>query len=171
MGRFWCGLCCLVPSQWHWCWVVVLMRTLISPTQPHGHTVKSCDSTDTLTDTHVERHTRARLNHIFANKHKRGWGFISKYSTCHLLSQAVSNMDPNGRGQQWSRAAVMILPSAVHATTGTTHPGAISQLYISVIFNLVPVFIGQFSSFRFVLPLFHICWWEHVRVDVTDSIM
>lgn len=92
VGRFWCGLCCLVPSQWHWCWVAVLMRTLISPT----HTATRTYSQElrlhwhTLTDTHVEQHTRA---HICANKPKRGWGFISKYCTCHLPSRAVSNMD------------------------------------------------------------------------------
>lgn len=96
----------------------------------------------TLTDTHVEHHTCAWLTHISANKHKRGWGFISKYFTCHLLSRAVSNMDTNGWGQQWSRAVVLILPSGVHATTRTTHLGAISHLYISLLFNLASVFIG-----------------------------
>lgn len=143
----------------------------ITHTQPHGHTVKSCDYTYTLTDTHVEHHSRARLTHISANKHKCGWGFISKYCTCHLLSWAVSNMDANGWGQQWSRAVVIILLSGVHATTRTAHLAAISHLCISVLFNLVSVFISYFSSFSFGLSLFHICWHVHVQLDVIVRII
>lgn len=63
VGRFCCGLCCVVPSQWHWCWVAALMRTLISPTHRHRDTQSRAAITLTPSDTNVEHHTHMQGSH------------------------------------------------------------------------------------------------------------
>lgn len=65
VGRFRCGLCCFVPSQWHWCWVAVLMRTLISPTHSHTDT----QSRAAISLTHSDRHTRWTPHACAAHTH------------------------------------------------------------------------------------------------------